>query len=91
MCISYAHPSLILGSWRRLASKLLRCLDADRGERERDWLNEKISYGLIFKFLREEENETGVSFPPRFSFASDEGPVPANELESRALKSPIPP
>jgi len=34
LCISYAHTSLIHESWRRLASKLLRCLDADRGEKE---------------------------------------------------------
>jgi hypothetical protein len=34
-CAYLMHSSLIHVSWRRLASKFLRCLDADRGGRER--------------------------------------------------------
>jgi hypothetical protein len=37
--------------------------------------------------LRRGENETEVSFAPRFSIAPDEQPVPAIGLESSSLKA----
>ena len=57
------------------------CLDADRGEKE-SVAGQKYSNGIRFKNLRRGENETEVSFPPRFLIAPDEQPVPAIGLES---------
>jgi hypothetical protein len=54
------------------------CLDADE-ERERAGLaDRKYLNGLRFKSVERPE----VSFPPRFSIAPDEQPVPAIGLES---------
>ncbi len=51
-------------------------------ERERAELaNRKHLNGLIFKFAERRKRDP-ISFPPRFSIASDEQPVPAIGLES---------
>jgi hypothetical protein len=48
LCAHLVHSSLIRISERRMASKLLRCLDADRGAREREKADGKFKMRLLF-------------------------------------------
>ncbi len=81
VCISYAlfSNSCIMEAFGFKVSSLFGC--RQRRERARGLTDENLNSGLRFK-CGEEKLRLEVSFPPRFSIASDKQPVQVTELES---------
>ncbi len=67
--------------WRRLASKLLCWLDADRGERESgDWQTKILNWAKYLKWWRAKNWDLKSHFQPCFSIASGQATSPHDQV-----------